>query len=146
MWSHFLPSPTTSILTGEGWVQELLSGHLEHIHCELGVHQIVFLALISDFWQIRHKNSRHVSLEEQLAIFLYMCVTGLSTRHVGEHFCYDLFLFPLPCITSTTTPRHQYLISMDLSHLQYDSSSFPRLPWPSTLSLSHTYPPSPIGW
>jgi hypothetical protein len=25
-------------------------------------------------------------LEEQLAIFLYACVTGLSVRHLGEHF------------------------------------------------------------
>ena len=29
---------------------------------------------------------RHVSLEEQLAIFLYTCVTGLTTRHVAECF------------------------------------------------------------
>ncbi|KIN98454.1 hypothetical protein M404DRAFT_157497, partial [Pisolithus tinctorius Marx 270] len=26
-----------------------------------------------------------VSLEEQLAIFLYMSVTGLTIRHIGEH-------------------------------------------------------------
>jgi hypothetical protein len=33
-----------------------------------------------------HTNSRHVSLEEQLSIFLYTCVTGLAVRHVGERF------------------------------------------------------------
>ncbi|KIO00268.1 hypothetical protein M404DRAFT_153038 [Pisolithus tinctorius Marx 270] len=33
-----------------------------------------------------HGNSRFVSLEEQLAIFLYTSITGLSIRHVGEHF------------------------------------------------------------
>jgi hypothetical protein len=27
-----------------------------------------------------------VTLEEQLAIFLYMCVTGLNARHTGERF------------------------------------------------------------
>ncbi|KAH7917968.1 hypothetical protein BV22DRAFT_976376, partial [Leucogyrophana mollusca] len=27
-----------------------------------------------------------VTLEEQLAIFLYACVTGLSSRHLGERF------------------------------------------------------------
>jgi len=29
---------------------------------------------------------QHVDLEERVAIFLYMCVTGLSIRHVGESF------------------------------------------------------------
>ncbi|KIK21682.1 hypothetical protein PISMIDRAFT_84612, partial [Pisolithus microcarpus 441] len=33
-----------------------------------------------------HENSQFVSLEEQLAIFLYMSITGLTIRHVGEHF------------------------------------------------------------
>ena len=33
-----------------------------------------------------HEASTNVSLEEQLAIFLYTCVTGLSIRHVGERF------------------------------------------------------------
>ncbi|KIO14450.1 hypothetical protein M404DRAFT_90975, partial [Pisolithus tinctorius Marx 270] len=33
-----------------------------------------------------HKNSKFVTLEEQLTIFLYTCVTGLTIRHVGERF------------------------------------------------------------
>ncbi|KAH7903665.1 hypothetical protein BJ138DRAFT_971427, partial [Hygrophoropsis aurantiaca] len=33
-----------------------------------------------------YHGSRRITLEEQLAIFLYTCVTGLSTRHVGERF------------------------------------------------------------
>jgi len=33
-----------------------------------------------------YKDSREVRLEEQLSIFLYTSVTGLSTRHVGERF------------------------------------------------------------
>ncbi|KAJ8581084.1 hypothetical protein M405DRAFT_752331 [Rhizopogon salebrosus TDB-379] len=33
-----------------------------------------------------YSNSRFVSLEEQLTIFLYTSVTGLSIRHVGERF------------------------------------------------------------
>jgi len=66
---------------------ELLSGHPEHIHCELGVHYYVFEALILDLQEMGYDNSRHgVSLEEQLAIFLYACVTGLTIRHLGEHF------------------------------------------------------------
>ncbi|KAJ7736089.1 hypothetical protein B0H16DRAFT_1574352 [Mycena metata] len=35
---------------------------------------------------LRYSDSKHVSLEEQLAIFLYICQTGLGCRHVAEHF------------------------------------------------------------
>ena len=76
----------TSALTGHAWVVELLTGHPERIRCELGVHQHVFLALIEELRQMGHTNSRYVSLEEQLAIFLYCCVTGLSIHHIGERF------------------------------------------------------------
>ena len=54
----------TSILTGEGWVLELLAGHPDQIHCELGVSYEVFAALISSLWEEGHGNSKHVSLEE----------------------------------------------------------------------------------
>ena len=76
----------TSILTGEGWVQELLAGHAKRIHCELGVSREGFHKLISYLRSAGYKRSRHLSLEEQLSIFLYTCVTGLTTRHVGERF------------------------------------------------------------
>ena len=76
----------TSILTGEGWVLELLTGHPERIYAELGVHHHVFYALIAELKAAGHSDSRHVTLEEQLAIFLYASVTGLSIRHLGERF------------------------------------------------------------
>jgi hypothetical protein len=76
----------TSILTGEGWVLELLAGHPKCIQCELGVHQHVFIELIEELREMGYTNSKHVSLEEQLAIFLYACVTGLTIRHLGERF------------------------------------------------------------
>jgi hypothetical protein len=75
----------TSILTGDGWVIELLTGHPERIRCELGVHRHVFIELVSVLRQLGHSNSRFVSLEE-LAIFLYASVTGLTIWHIGEHF------------------------------------------------------------
>ena len=71
----------TSILTGQGWVEELLDGHPERICCELGMHKETFLLLINGY-----SRSKYMSLEEQLAIFLYMCVMGLSIRHTGERF------------------------------------------------------------
>ena len=46
----------------------------------------LFGILVQELRDIGHQNSRNVSLEEQLAIFLYMCVTGLTIRHVGERF------------------------------------------------------------
>ncbi len=76
----------TSILSGAEWVMELLAGHPERIRCELGVHRHVFSALIDDLRSRGHTDSRLVSLEEQLAIFLYTMVTGLPVRHVGERF------------------------------------------------------------
>ena len=74
----------TSILTGEGWVMELLAGHPEHICCELGVIVQVFEAMIRELQDMGYENLKHVSLEEQLVIFLYACITGLTIRHLGE--------------------------------------------------------------
>jgi hypothetical protein len=76
----------TSILSGYAWLQELLHGHPERIRTELGVHKEVFLALIILLRSMGHGDTRYVTLEEQLAIFLYISVTGLSIRHVGERF------------------------------------------------------------
>ena len=76
----------TSILSGYAWLQELLHGHPEHICMELGVHRDVFHAPIGKLRSMGHGDTRYVMLEEQLAIFLYTSVTGLSTHHVGEWF------------------------------------------------------------
>ena len=76
----------TSALSGEAWVLELLCGHPNRIRTELGVSHEVFSALIQELRDSGYHSSRHVSLEEQLAIFLYMSVTGLTIRHVGERF------------------------------------------------------------
>jgi hypothetical protein len=72
------------ILTGEGWVQELLNGHPERIRCEIGIHLHVFTELVLQLYSIGHTNSRNISLEEQVAIFLYTSVMGLTIQHVGE--------------------------------------------------------------
>jgi len=76
----------TSALSGIAWVEELMDGHPERIRCELGVHLHVFEQLLRVLRKMGYKDSKHVCLHEQLAIFLYTCVTGLSTRHVGERF------------------------------------------------------------
>jgi hypothetical protein len=76
----------TSILTGEAWVAELLLGHPNHILFSLGVSRDTFLELIAVMRQHELTDSRHVSLEEQLAIFLHASVTGLTTQHLAERF------------------------------------------------------------
>jgi hypothetical protein len=76
----------TSALTGADWVCELLNGHPKRICNELGVHKHVFHALIDELQLAGHGPSKHVYLEEQLAIFLYTCITGLSLCHVCERF------------------------------------------------------------
>ena len=74
----------TSILSGYAWLQELLHGHPERIRIELGVHKEVFHALIRELQSMGDSNTKYVTLEEQLAIFLYTSVTGLSIRYVGK--------------------------------------------------------------
>ena len=76
----------TSILSGHQWVLELIAGHPNCIHCELRVQKGMFLQFLIELCQAGHHNSRRVTLEEQLAIFLYMCMTGLTVCHVGERF------------------------------------------------------------
>jgi hypothetical protein len=75
-----------SMLTGAGWVSELLEGHSKHIRRELGVHKQVFQALITALQNAGYTPSKFVTLEEQLAIFLYTCVIGLSLGHICERF------------------------------------------------------------
>ncbi|CAA7270773.1 unnamed protein product [Cyclocybe aegerita] len=78
----------TSALTGQAWVNKLINGHPDRIFNELRMHLHVFLAFVANLRLICGlETSKHrVSVEEQAAIFLYACVTGLSIRHLGERF------------------------------------------------------------
>ena len=83
--AHYLREPYhTSVLTGHMWVLGLLGGHPEHIHTELGVHHCIFYAIMDELFELGHLDSRFITLEEQLVIFLYCSVTGLTIRHLGE--------------------------------------------------------------
>jgi hypothetical protein len=76
----------TSILPREGWVLKLLAGHPNQIRSELGVSHEVFATLISALQERGYRNSKCVFFEEQLVIFLYASVTGLTIRHFGKQF------------------------------------------------------------
>ncbi|EGN96636.1 hypothetical protein SERLA73DRAFT_17447, partial [Serpula lacrymans var. lacrymans S7.3] len=62
----------TSVLTGHGWVTELLNGRPGRIQTELGVNKRVFLKLINLLETNGYTDSKSVSIEEQLSIFLYV--------------------------------------------------------------------------
>lgn len=77
----------TSKLSGAEWVKELIHGHHERIWTELGMQVHVFLAFVHELRVVCGlEDSKYIGLDEQVAIFFYMCVTGLSVRHVGERF------------------------------------------------------------
>ena len=76
----------TSILSRQGWVNELLIGHPRHIRVELGVEWDTFIFLVKAMQTLGLQSSHHVLIEEQLAIFLYTAVTGLTSNHIGECF------------------------------------------------------------
>jgi hypothetical protein len=76
----------TSILTGEGWVLKLINGHPKRIQSELGVRLHVFHRLVTALKVAGVTRSKHIALEEKLAIFSYASVTGLSIQHLGEQF------------------------------------------------------------
>ena len=76
----------TSSLSRAGWIHELLTGHPEHIWNELGVYWSTFILLVKALQMLGLQSSCHVSIEEQLSIFLYTAVIGLSCTHVAEWF------------------------------------------------------------
>jgi len=77
----------TSILSGQGWIDELSSGHDGRFYNEIGVHKRVFWALLSVLRRDANlDDTRFVSCEEQLAIFMHYAHRGLSNRALQERF------------------------------------------------------------
>ena len=76
----------TSALFRSDWVEELLGRHLQCIRNELGINRGTFILLYKSIQLLSIDSSCHVSIDKQLAIFLYTVVTGMGCIHVGEHF------------------------------------------------------------
>ena len=113
-----IPEPYhMSILSGQGWVNELLEGHPECIHCELGVSQEVFLQLITSLHGFGFGDSKYVQLKEQFVIFLYMSVTGLTIWHTGECFQHSNEMI--------SKYFHQMLRIFSQNHFTQHTSTFP---------------------
>ena len=66
---------------------ECLAGHAKWFHQQMGMNKLVFQKLLHDLWGCCGlQAARHVSAEEQLAIFLWIAQTGLSSSDMQERF------------------------------------------------------------
>jgi hypothetical protein len=77
----------TSILTGRRWLDEVLAGHPDRCRRELGMSALQFALLWAELVATADlMDSRHVTAQEQLAIFVYWMVHGSSQRELQERF------------------------------------------------------------
>jgi hypothetical protein len=77
----------TSILTGEAWVRELLAGHPVRFQRSMGMAKHVFRRLVLELQVFAGLHpTKYVSMNEQVAIFLFICVKGESNRQAQERF------------------------------------------------------------
>ena len=76
----FRRSMHTSRLSGLAWMIDLLSGHPDQFYAAMGMNKNVFGELVSELERYGGlQDSRNVSVIEQLGIFCYTVVTGLTT-------------------------------------------------------------------
>ena len=77
----------TSTLSGQQWVDELRGGHPERFKNEMGMSKHVFNKLLKMLKEDGGlKDTRYVSAEEHLAIFLHFAHQALSNRGLQERF------------------------------------------------------------
>jgi hypothetical protein len=70
----------TLILSGHDWLDELIAGHDGRFYNELGMHKHIFWCLLSILQEdAALLDTRNVSSEEQLAIFLHFVCLGFVT-------------------------------------------------------------------
>ena len=86
--SRFVKTPQhTSILSGQHWLDELLSGHDEHFHSEIRMQKFIFWRLLTMLETCAGlRGTQHVLAAEQVAIFLHFVHRGLSNRALQEQF------------------------------------------------------------
>ena len=77
----------TSQLLGQQWLDELIDGHNQRFHNEMGIRKHVFMRLVRVLRRDTGLvDTQHVLAEEQLAIFLHYVHQGLSNRALQECF------------------------------------------------------------
>lgn len=82
------PTPmNTSVLTGMGWLRELLNGHPTRFYDAFAMPKQVFQKLVAELKLYAGlKSSKYICMEEQVALFLHMCKTGGTVRDMRERF------------------------------------------------------------
>jgi hypothetical protein len=76
-----------SRMTGQEWMEEQLDGHPGVFYDTFGMHKHVFRNLLKVLTEkTGFSDTKHVSAVEQLGIFLYAVITGLSIRKLENRF------------------------------------------------------------
>lgn len=85
---HIIKTPMyDSARTGEHYIQELLSGHPERFYNEIGMSKHVFRKLKTELEiYAGFSDTKHLTMEEQLGLFLSFCRSGCGSRKVREQF------------------------------------------------------------
>src|SRR5215471_18060703 len=74
-------------MSGAEWVKERIDGHPDVFHEHFGMHVHVFERLLAELERRSNfVDSKNVSAQEKLAIFLYYVVTGVSIRKLEGRF------------------------------------------------------------
>ena len=83
---HLIKTPMYDLkLSGEDWLQELLKGHPVRFNDNLGMSKHVFQKLVQELQMYAGLDDlKHITKEEQVAIFLRFCRTGGVTRDIRE--------------------------------------------------------------
>lgn len=78
----------TSILTGQAWMDELLCGeNARRFYDNMGMQKHVFVALRGEMMDAGILgDTQWVTATEQLGMYLYTLITGLSTKKIQERF------------------------------------------------------------
>ena len=77
----------TSILSGQHWIDELIAGHDGRFYNKMGMEKHIFWSLLSILRRTSGlHDTKHISSEEQLAIFLHYAHRGLSNWALQERF------------------------------------------------------------
>ena len=76
-----------SVYTGEIRMQELIRGHDKRFYNSFGMTKDVYYQLKLDLQElVNFVPTQHMSMDEQLGIFLCVCRSGFGTRDIQELF------------------------------------------------------------
>src|SRR5262249_11491401 len=77
----------TAPMTGHQWIHEMLSGHVDRSYRVFRLHPAMFIKLRDILISTNGiKDTRGLSANEQLAMFLYTVGHGTASRSICEHF------------------------------------------------------------